>query len=213
MHNELILNPEELFYLGKLMGGTYYNYSYFAAIEGVRAGSQTYQWKSREDLIAHGILEESFSGDLQLSPGFDRLLEPVLLGKFQSLLQICENGAETRYGELHFHWHRHNGTMLYEHDGKMVLRAIDEERMRGLVLGLMPEKYNCSPAPQETIEVTLSQSKRIFSFKNFDPERESQHWMVYECGGWLIEYMPDGELALVAPKTFVDRAVGLLMEV
>ena len=77
MKERLILTPEQLFFLGTVMGAEYINYDYIAAMGEVQRNYSRTHRKCMDDLVRAGLLRERLSGEVVLRPVPRKLLHPV----------------------------------------------------------------------------------------------------------------------------------------
>lgn len=104
MNQEILITPEELYYLGEQMEAKYVDYAYVAAMGDIQINPGMYQSKVKTGLSGKGFLEEDFSGNTELSPGVKEMLSPVFFGEFESSIDICTVGEELAAQNIKFHF-------------------------------------------------------------------------------------------------------------
>ncbi len=94
MEQGITITPEELYYLGEQMGALYMDYDYVASMEDIQMNSLLYESRVKTGLAAKGLLEEDFSGNIELSEWAKELLKPVFFATFESSVDYCGTGGE-----------------------------------------------------------------------------------------------------------------------
>ncbi|MCM1244435.1 MAG: hypothetical protein NC293_02185 [Roseburia sp.] len=106
MEQEIRVTPEELYYLGGLMDAKYIDYEYVAAMEDIEIKPSMYQSKVKSALAAKGMLEEDFSGNMELPQIVKEIITPVFFGEFESNLDICVLGEEDQTERIKYHFYK-----------------------------------------------------------------------------------------------------------
>ena len=65
---ELILSPEEIYYIGKASGGKYLDYDYIAAMQDIGKRGKIKAQEILDGLERKGYAEEDFLGNLEVEP-------------------------------------------------------------------------------------------------------------------------------------------------
>lgn len=120
MKKELKLTPVELFFLGAQMNAKYIDYNYIAAMPDIQKRYALHEQRALEELEERGILEEDFSGNVELDEEIRELLEPVFFGDVESRLDA----------EQSYNIHLYNGKItmaVMEEDGITFFRASEED--------------------------------------------------------------------------------------
>ncbi len=151
MKKEIKITPEELYYLGGLMQAKYIDYSYISAMEDIQKNYSLYESKAKTGLAKKGLLEEDFSGDMEIALIAKQLLSPVFLGEFESSIDVCHLEEENSKENIKYHFL----------DGKIV-RVSNEERNWKVV----------SVSEEEMLE----EVQRIFQQSLTDEEQEAKEF-------------------------------------
>ena len=107
---ELILSPEEIYYIGKVSGGKYLDYDYIAAMQDIGKRGKIKAQEILDGLERKGYAEEDFLGNLEVEPACTEMLQPVYQGMYESELILREeSGASVHYKFHHMenrirHW-------------------------------------------------------------------------------------------------------------
>ncbi len=95
---ELILSPEEIYYIGKVSGGKYLDYDYIAAMQDIGKRGKIKAQEILDGLERKGYAEEDFLGNLEVEPACIEILEPLYQGMYESELILREaQGASVHY--------------------------------------------------------------------------------------------------------------------
>ncbi len=127
MKKELKLTLVELFFLGAQMNAKYIDYNYIAAMPDIQKRYALHEQRALETLEERGILEEDFSGNVELDEEIRQLLEPVFFGAVESRLDA----------EQSYNIHLHNGKItiaIMEEEG-MTFFGAEEEDIQKLLTG------------------------------------------------------------------------------
>ena len=93
---ELILSPEEIYYIGKVSGGKYLDYDYIAAMKDIGKRGKIKQQEILDSLERKGYAQEDFLGNLEVEPACIEVLKPLYQGMYESEL-ICGKRPENLY--------------------------------------------------------------------------------------------------------------------
>ena len=84
---EIVLTPEELFFLARKMKAKYLDYEYLALMRDVQNESDVKEIKAMESLSSKSYLEEDFEGEIEIDEVVAKTLNPVFFGKIETLLK------------------------------------------------------------------------------------------------------------------------------
>jgi len=101
--NELILKPEEIFYIGKTTGGKYLDYSYIAAMKELGARKKLKAQEILDGLCGKGYAEEDLLGNVEISSELLEFISPVYNGTYESELTvryIDSEGVQYKFHQL-----------------------------------------------------------------------------------------------------------------
>ena len=137
MKERLILTPEQLFFLGTVMGAEYINYDYIAAMGEVQRNYSRTHRKCMDDLVRAGLLRERLSGEVVLRPMPRKLLHPVFFGKKESSIEIFTLGKEKKRELIRFHWSEESITEVWQNADQFVFVPSSQDQIEALILGLV----------------------------------------------------------------------------
>ena len=137
MKEKLILTPEQLFFLGTVMGAEYINYDYIAAMGEVQRNYSRTHRKCMDDLARAGLLRERLSGEVVLRPMPRKLLHPVFFGKKESSIEIFTLGKEKKRELIRFHWSEESITEVRQTADQFVFVPSSRDQMEALILELV----------------------------------------------------------------------------
>ena len=116
---ELILSPEEIYYIGKVSGGKYLDYDYIAAMQDIGKRGKIKAQEILDGLERKGYAEEDFLGNLEVEPACTEMLQPVYQGMYESELILREESGAS----VHYKFHHMAGERKREDLHSAVLRS------------------------------------------------------------------------------------------
>ena len=111
---ELILSPEEIYYIGKVSGGKYLDYDYIAAMQDIGKRGKIKAQEILDGLERKGYAEEDFLGNLEVEPACTEMLQPVYQGMYESELILREESGAS----VHYKFHHMENRILCQGAGK-----------------------------------------------------------------------------------------------
>lgn len=126
MTNEIVLRPEELFFLGNVMHAANQDYSYIASMgEICRNYAQTEQ-KCLLNLSRMGVIRQRLSGEISVRPQVEGLLKKVFFGELETKLDVVTTGENPTHQGFRFHYLDGGITMVTASGGSFILREVTE---------------------------------------------------------------------------------------
>lgn len=165
MENEIVLAPEELYYLGSILQAKYIDYAYIAAMEDIGPNYTMFENETRDSLVRAGALMEDFSGNLEVDKGLLGVIKPIFFGEVETSIDICKLGEENSVCVYKFHFLDGAITMVTGDSGKLAIRSIDQIYIKDIVCSLIPEEYRCT-APEVVTEIDKSKVTRFMAAKS-----------------------------------------------
>lgn len=143
MEKEVIISPEELYFLGSLMQAKYIDYSYVAAMGDIQQNYALFEKEAQAALVGAGLLMEDFSGNIELDADAATLLRPIFFGEVETSVDVCTIQEDRRGVDVYkLHFHDGRITLVTGEKNKLKLRSIDELGIDKLVNSLLPEGYS-----------------------------------------------------------------------
>jgi hypothetical protein len=208
MNPEIILTPEELYYVGKLLKAKYIDYVYIAAMKDIQQNAEAARQDIQRGLSGKGYLSEDFSGDIEIDEKVRTLVEPVLFGNFESSITICEIGETALVKSLRFHRNEKRTVLSVMGGDGLHISEISDDEMKSCVVSLLPKDYL-----QKTMEtgqsVTRESITRVFAFKNMVVGDRAEVKVFFESDGWLC-YENENKVSVVEGGYFCDEAYRIL---
>lgn len=205
MIRELQLTPEELFYLGKLYDGEYFNYSYYQAVKDIGNNKRSFKNQCKEALLEKKVIEADLLGDIVFNEEIKDFLSPVYFGKFASSIDLYEMGEEQRKKTLNIHFHQGSYLLVYRTGKSFQIQPVTEENLKQLIVALMPEKYNESKPP-ENLNVSEETLRRVLLLKNIHIGGNAVVNIYYDYDSYLCEKRGKENIYVLSPKEFFDSA-------
>lgn len=181
MKERLILTPEQLFFLGTVMGAEYINYDYIAAMGEVQRNYTRTHRKCMDDLARAGLLRERLSGEVALRPIARQLLHPVFFGKKESSIEIFTLGKEKKYELIRFHWSEDSITEVWQNADQFVFVPSSQDQMEALILSLI----RGAERPMRVGALLEESVTRIITAKRATVGEESTGVVLFEIFGSL----------------------------
>ena len=172
MNNEIILTPEELYYLGKLFQAKYIDYSYIAAMKDVSENYSIFEKETQSALVSSGVLMEDFSGNIEIDARLTDVLNPVFFGEFESSIHDYIPGDVPKFNIMKFHIYDDAITMVTHSNGRFIFKKTDALEIKDIISKLLPDDYSCEDS---TIDNPISENiSRLIAFKNVTAEKSAK---------------------------------------
>lgn len=163
MNKEIVLTPEQLFFMGRLLQAKYIDYAYVAAMNDINQNFSLFETEAKAALVSAGILMEDFSGNVEVDPTVLSVLKPIFFGETETSIDICNIGETNTVAVYKYHFHDGAVTMVTGERGKLVIKTADQIAIREKVESLISETYNAENQVVETID--KAHITRFIAFK------------------------------------------------
>lgn len=204
MKKEIILTPEELYYMGTLLRAKYIDYAYVAAMDDISQNREIYESTARNGLAEKGILMEDFSGNMEVDAETRHLLEPIFFGEWESAITAACVEAEGRravYGRrFHFYEGRITASVIGP-DG-ITLTDVDDSQLQAWIAGLLVRGYDAQPEEIPVGSMDRTQISRIITVKSTEVGKKAAVEIYVEYQGKLYREKQDGMAAAMSAKEF-----------
>lgn len=148
------LTAKEVYFLAKCMGAKYLDYYYFAAMSDIEKRYTLHEQQALESLEEKEIIEEDFSGNIEIPDEVIRLFEPVFFGKKESMLNN---------GEIHrIHILGSRLTISSPDQGEFLFFEASDEDLEKLLKGTV--QIECS-------DIDSGVSRKVFSGEQLMQEK------------------------------------------
>ena len=190
MEKELILTPEELYYLGSFLQAKYIDYAYVAAMGDIKRNYPLFEQETKASLVTSGILTEDFGGSLEIDKSILEILRPIFFGEIETSIDVCYLG-ETNYVSVNkFHFYDGIATMVAGDNGKLVIKSIDQIAIKDFVTALLPETYDCETKIVQDIDKT--KITRFIATKNIVVGKNATVKTYIEADGIIYQETENG---------------------
>ena len=208
MEQEMRITPEGLFYLGKQLGGQYIDYDYVAALHDIGNNPTMHENRARAELSRKGIIQEDFSGNVELLPAVKERVEPIFLGDFESCIDICILQENSIIEKKKYHYHFYDGqiTKVTLDKDEWILSACRME-------DVLEECRRCLPRRNETASNPSLDPDKVFfivSCKNVKIGNEDAIKIYYACDDFLFEEGENEKMISVSWEQAVESAYYIL---
>lgn len=133
MKEELVLQPEELFFLGCVMEAKTIDYAYIAAMGEIGRSYDRVRSRCMTDLTRKGILRQRFGGAVTVAPGIAALLQPLFFSRQEALLSVVTLLPERTEQTLRFHYTAEAATAAELKDGALHLYSLPDRKPDSLM--------------------------------------------------------------------------------
>lgn len=200
---EILISPEELYFLAATAQARYIDYIYVAAMKGLDKTYKVCKSEATRTLREQGLITANLAGNVELEPDVLNLLEPVFFGTYESAVDVCVfDSGVLRTESYRFHFNVDNVTCAMSRGDKFLFCPETEEGIRQIVESFVPESYQAETGwisnPPLPGEVT-----RVFSVKNQTFGREGTVRLFVQANGLICREGEDGFQALNR-KDFID---------
>ncbi len=209
MNNEILLTPEELYYLGAAVQAKYIDYAYVAAMDDIGQNYALFESDAKNSLVDAGILMEDFSGSVELDSNAEMLIRPIFFGEKETSVDICEVGEERSVTVIKYHFLDDNITMVSGKDGKLRIKHIDTDEIYSFIKRLLPDSYpQITPAVKN--DISKETVSRFFAVKSVVIEKQSVVKTYIESDNIIYREKEDGSLESVPKEVFVDEVYNIV---
>lgn len=88
--SNIVLTPEELFFLARKMKAKYLDYEYLSLMGDIQNDAEAKEMKALESLTNKDYIDEDFEGNIEIADYVACILNPVFFGKIESLIKKNE---------------------------------------------------------------------------------------------------------------------------
>lgn len=207
---ELILSPEEIYYIGKVSGGKYLDYDYISAMQDIEKRGKIKAQEILDGLERKGYAEEDFLGNLEVEPACIEILEPLYQGTYESELILREeSGASVHYK---FHHMENQITSVECRAQDYRVRAQDKEGIEKMLYSLLEADVQTE---EREAYIALEQAERSIILKGTHIGKDSCLYFYAEKGGSFYEIAPEETeetiLRLIEKNVVCEQAKKILM--
>jgi len=201
MRKEVIITPNELYYLGTLLRAEYIDYDYIAVMDDIEHDYDGFKSGCQASLSAKGILVESFTGDSNVAEDISALLNPIFFGKKEGSINDMSKENGTNVDVTKFHYLGDAITMVREKDRNLVVSEISLEDLKKYVSDLLDVGYDLE---EKLIRDVISdeESTRIISFKCTSVESKSIVNIIAQVNGVFYYRNSEGKIESLSKQDF-----------
>ena len=207
MEKELILTPEELYYMGRFLQAKYIDYAYIAAMSDIKHNYSLFEKEAQASLVSAGILIEDFGGNLEIDASALSVLKPIFFGEVETSIGICCVGEPSTVSVNKFHFHDGAVTMVTGDNGKLVIKAVDQMAIHEFVSNILAENYN---GKFEVVkEINKEKITRFIAAKSIVVGQTAVVNTYIESDG-ILYCEKDGKIKSMPRDMFIEEAYGIV---
>ena len=124
---EIVLTPEELFFLASKMEAKYLDYEYLSMMGDIQTDYEVKETKAMESLSSKGYIEEDFEGNIEVGEDVSKIVSPLFFGKIECLIK--------KEADIKLHITDEMITECLKTDDGLVLRNIDTKGIEDILTG------------------------------------------------------------------------------
>lgn len=209
MIEELVLTPEELYYLAKACHGKHLNYDYIAMIPDIQQRSSIYQDDCTASLEKKGLVED-FWGEVSVSEEAAAFLAPIWNDDFESSAAKITLGEQIVGQTLYIHRQNDQLRLVNRQEDGIHVLGLKEAELEALAYSLMPEAYETRSLPEETL-ITETHPKEMILLKNILTNGEAAAVeQFYLIDGWICRQEAENSYRILSAEVFYPIAVSVL---
>ena len=203
MNKEIVLTPEQLYYMGRVLQAKYIDYAYVAAMKDINQNFSLFETEAKASLVSAGILMEDFGGNVEIDPTVVQLLKPIFFGETETSIDIYSIGETNTVAVCKYHFHDGAVTMVTGEKGKLVVKAVDQIAIQDKVESLILQEYNAENTVVETVDKT--KITKLIAFKKIHVGATSAVKTYIEADG-VLYHEQENVIESVTRQQFVSSA-------
>ena len=205
---ELILSPEEIYYIGKVTGGKYLDYDYIAAMQDIGKRGRIKEQEILDDLERKGYAEEDFLGNLEVEPICTEILQPLYQGMYESELILREEAGESVHYKFH-HMENRITSVECQSQGYRV-KVQDKKGIEKILYALLENNVQTE---EKEAYIAIDQAERSIILKGTHIGKDTCLYFYAEKGGYFYEIDPEQAalLRLVEKDVVCEQTKKILM--
>lgn len=206
--NEYILSPEELFFLGTLLQAKYIDYAYIAAMDDIQENFLLKKKETISGLVNKGLVQEDFSGELEVGAELRALLEPVFFGVTETSLDVCYVRDNKHVDIYKFHHKNGKITLVTGKERMLDIKAIDDSFFVNALDYITRDISNICSEVLSSLE--YNEITRMIAVKSSVVSGSSYVNTYFEVNNHLYTERETGELCSVSKEDFIRDSIAIL---
>lgn len=207
MDKEIILTPEQLYFIGRFVQAKYIDYAYVAALKDINQNFSLFETEAKASLVSAGILTEDFGGNVEVDPTVLKLLKPIFFGETETAIDICTIDKEKTITAYKYHFYDGTVTMVTGESGKLLIKAADQFAIQKTVESLISDTYDAEIQTVETID--KDHITRVITFKHIQVGVTSTV-KIYIEANHIFYHEQEGSIESVTKSQFITEAFDLV---
>lgn len=207
---ELILSPEEIYYIGKVTGGKYLDYDYIAAMQDIGKRGKIKEQEILDGLERKGYAQEDFLGNLEVEPACIEILQPIYQGMYESELILREETGESVHYKFHHMENRITSVECQSQEYRV--RVQDKKEIEKILYSLLEQEVQTG---KREAYLATDQAERSIILKGTHIGEDTCLYFYAEKGGCFYEIDPEQTeeqiLRLVGKNIVCEQAKKILM--
>lgn len=204
MKKNIILTPEELYYMGTLLQAKYIDYAYVAAMGDIQQKREIYESETKESLVAKGVLMEDFSGNLEVESDVKKLLEPIFFGELESSIDVVYfvNDGRRFAQSKRFHFYEGQLTTTVMTKKEINVMAEDDGMLQEWIARILPVDYAAQEEIVSAKSIDRKKIGRIIAVKSTKVGQRSAVNIYIDYEGKILREKEDGQAIVLTKEQF-----------
>lgn len=205
MKKEIILTPEELYFMGTQLQAKYIDYAYVAAMGDIQQRRGIYESESIMNLAQKGLLMEDFSGDVEIMPLARQILEPVFFGELESSIEIASvlTSGKKVIQQKRFHFYEDRITAVTMQEDGVHLELADEAQLKEWITSILPKGYYANEVEVPAEALDMKWVSRILAVKSNRVGQRAAVEIYLEFAGVIFQERQAGTARSLTKEKFV----------
>jgi len=205
MKKEIILTPEELYFMGTQLQAKYIDYAYVAAMGDIQHRRGMYESESIINLAQKGLLMEDFNGDVEIMPLAREILEPVFFGDLESCIDIASVVASGKkvMQKKRFHFHEGRITAVTMQEDGIHLETADENQLKEWIASILHKGYYANEVEVPAEVLDMKWVSRIIAVKSNRVGQRSAVEIYLEFAGVMFQERQAGTARSLTKEKFI----------
>lgn len=200
---ELFINSEELFFLGKLMHAKYIDYAYVSSMKEIEINYSLCERETLSSLVTKGMITEDFSGTLKVEEHVKRILQPVFLAQTETSFEISDYKNPMYNSVIRFHLYKKDISLVSRNKATYSIRLVTKETIRSLMVELLRQASTQSTGMELNVS-KLNDINRKYVFRCSKIGKQSIEFPVVDYDGKLYR-IKDAESLISVSKDELEK--------
>ncbi len=202
MVNEIIISPEELFFLGVLMNAEFIDFDYIASLHEIQRNFNAVKDKCILNLSRRRLVSKKLNSEMSIDPKLKKMLECVFFGRLETSLDVIASEESQKKYAKKFHYLDGDCTMVNIDNGVFSLSHVTEQILQEIIHDAVG-KHTAKQLPKDGLNENLI--TRIIIAKRAVVDVESTSLLIVEQDDVLCTEDSDGNTAVINDEQAAEK--------